>query len=132
MGRMGYPMAERLLKAGNTVSIWNRTRAKAEPLAKLGGRVVNSPADLAGSEHPPPALIEHRLQRVESQPNRRFVDHHQALLALSHTGNPLPVPRFKNSCTGPGCVERGSVSAPLLVRRRFRDHGAPICAESAP
>ena len=26
MGRMGYPMAERLLKAGNDVSIWNRTR----------------------------------------------------------------------------------------------------------
>jgi len=34
MGRMGYPMAERLLKAGHDVSIWNRTRAKAEPLAK--------------------------------------------------------------------------------------------------
>ena len=50
MGRMGYPMAERLLKAGNTVSIWNRTRAKAEPLAKLGGRVVETPADLAGSD----------------------------------------------------------------------------------
>ena len=27
------PMAERLLKAGYDVSIWNRTRAKAEPLA---------------------------------------------------------------------------------------------------
>jgi 3-hydroxyisobutyrate dehydrogenase len=50
MGRMGYPMAERLLKAGNTVSIWNRTRAKAEPLAKLGGKVVGAPADLAGSD----------------------------------------------------------------------------------
>ena len=50
MGRMGYPMAERLLKAGNTVSIWNRTRAKAEPLAKLGGRVVETPADLAGCD----------------------------------------------------------------------------------
>ena len=37
MGRMGYPMAERLLKAGNDVSIWNRTHAKAEPLAKAGG-----------------------------------------------------------------------------------------------
>ncbi|MBN8965885.1 MAG: NAD(P)-binding domain-containing protein, partial [Rhizobiales bacterium] len=36
MGRMGYSMAERLLKAGHDVSIWNRTRAKAEPLAKLG------------------------------------------------------------------------------------------------
>ena len=50
MGRMGYPMAERLLKAGNTVSIWNRTRAKAEPLAKLGGRIVETPADLAGCD----------------------------------------------------------------------------------
>jgi 3-hydroxyisobutyrate dehydrogenase len=50
MGRMGYPMAERLLKAGNTVSIWNRTRAKAEPLSRLGARVVDSPADLASSD----------------------------------------------------------------------------------
>ena len=50
MGRMGYPMAERLLKAGNTVSIWNRTRAKAEPLAKLGGRIVDTPADLSGCD----------------------------------------------------------------------------------
>src|SRR5436190_13005602 len=39
MGRMGYPMAERLLKAGYDVSIWNRTRSKAEPLAKLGATI---------------------------------------------------------------------------------------------
>src|ERR1700749_71376 len=39
MGRMGYPMAEGLLKAGHDVSIWNRTKAKAEPLAKIGGKV---------------------------------------------------------------------------------------------
>src|SRR5712671_2048362 len=48
MGRMGFPMAERLLKAGYDVSIWNRTRAKAEPLAKSGGRIVGKPSDLAG------------------------------------------------------------------------------------
>ena len=30
VGRMGAPMAARLLKAGHPVSIWNRTRAKAE------------------------------------------------------------------------------------------------------
>src|SRR5947208_4672874 len=47
MGRMGYPMAERLLKAGHSVAIWNRTRAKAEPLAKKGGRVVDQPNQLA-------------------------------------------------------------------------------------
>jgi 3-hydroxyisobutyrate dehydrogenase len=50
MGRMGYPMAERLLKAGYDVSIWNRTRSKAEPLAKLGGKIVDKPADLADTD----------------------------------------------------------------------------------
>jgi len=47
MGRMGYPMAERLVKDGYTVHIWNRTRAKAEPLAEKGAVLVDSPADLA-------------------------------------------------------------------------------------
>ena len=45
-GRMGYPMVERLIKAGYDVTIWNRTRAKAEPLAKLGGKVVDKLFDL--------------------------------------------------------------------------------------
>jgi 3-hydroxyisobutyrate dehydrogenase len=46
VGRMGYPMAERLLKAGYDVSIWNRTRSKAEPLTKLGGTVVDNLLEL--------------------------------------------------------------------------------------
>jgi 3-hydroxyisobutyrate dehydrogenase len=46
VGRMGYPMAERLIKAGYDVAIWNRTRAKAEPLAKSGGKVVANLSDL--------------------------------------------------------------------------------------
>ena len=45
---MGFPMAERLIKAGYDVSIWNRTRAKAEPLAASGGKVKDKLADLAG------------------------------------------------------------------------------------
>ena len=50
MGRMGFPMAERLVKAGHDMSIWNRTRAKAEPLGKIGGKVVDRLADLAGCD----------------------------------------------------------------------------------
>src|ERR1041384_4078733 len=46
-GRMGTPMAERLLKAGHDVTIWNRTRAKAEPLAAKGGKLVDKPVELA-------------------------------------------------------------------------------------
>lgn len=48
MGRMGFPMAERLVKAGHRVQVWNRTRAKAEPLARQGAVLVNSPRDLSG------------------------------------------------------------------------------------
>jgi 3-hydroxyisobutyrate dehydrogenase len=48
MGRMGYPMAERVVKAGYEVRIWNRTRAKAEPLEAKGATLVDSPRDLAG------------------------------------------------------------------------------------
>jgi 3-hydroxyisobutyrate dehydrogenase len=48
MGRMGFSMAERLVKAGYDLSIWNRTRSKAEPLAKTGAKIVDRLADLAG------------------------------------------------------------------------------------
>jgi 3-hydroxyisobutyrate dehydrogenase-like beta-hydroxyacid dehydrogenase len=46
-GRMGYALASRLLKAGHDVAVYNRTRAKAEPLAELGATVVDTPAELA-------------------------------------------------------------------------------------
>ena len=46
-GRMGVVLVTRLLRAGCDVAVYNRTRAKAEPLADLGARVVGSAADLA-------------------------------------------------------------------------------------
>jgi len=49
-GRMGYQLALRLLRSGYDIAAWNRTRAKAEPLAEFGAQVVDSPADLAGRE----------------------------------------------------------------------------------
>lgn len=47
-GRMGTAMVSRLARAGVDVTVWNRTRAKAEPLATLGCRVADSIADLRG------------------------------------------------------------------------------------
>jgi len=49
-GRMGYAMAARLLHAGCQVVVYNRTRAKAEPLAALGASIVDSAAALAGCD----------------------------------------------------------------------------------
>ncbi|HEX4051061.1 MAG TPA: NAD(P)-dependent oxidoreductase [Steroidobacteraceae bacterium] len=50
MGRMGYAMAQRLLAAGHTLHIWNRTRSKAEPLVARGARLATRSAELATSE----------------------------------------------------------------------------------
>jgi 3-hydroxyisobutyrate dehydrogenase len=46
-GRMGAAMAARLVRAGATLAVWNRTRAKAEPLAELGAIVVDRLDQLA-------------------------------------------------------------------------------------
>ena len=46
-GRMGYALATRLLNAGCDLAIYNRTRAKAEPLAELGAKIVDEPVELA-------------------------------------------------------------------------------------
>lgn len=44
-GMMGLPMARRLARAGHEVHVWNRTRAKAEPLAADGASIHDSAAD---------------------------------------------------------------------------------------
>jgi 3-hydroxyisobutyrate dehydrogenase/2-hydroxy-3-oxopropionate reductase len=44
LGAMGAPMASRLIAAGHAVTVWNRTRARAEALAGAA-RVAASPAD---------------------------------------------------------------------------------------
>jgi 3-hydroxyisobutyrate dehydrogenase len=47
LGRMGQAMVTRLLKAGYSASVWNRTRSKAEPLAAYGAEVVRERGELA-------------------------------------------------------------------------------------
>nr|GEU28156.1 probable 3-hydroxyisobutyrate dehydrogenase-like 2, mitochondrial [Tanacetum cinerariifolium] len=45
IGLMGEPMARRLLAAGQDLTVWNRTAAKAEALAEAGARPVVQLAD---------------------------------------------------------------------------------------
>ena len=49
-GRMGFEMARRLAKGGCDIAVWNRTRAKAEPLAKDGAKIANKLADLTSCD----------------------------------------------------------------------------------
>jgi 3-hydroxyisobutyrate dehydrogenase len=47
IGIIGAAVARNLLRAGHEVVVWNRTRAKAEPLAGEGAEVVETPAEAA-------------------------------------------------------------------------------------
>jgi len=65
LGLMGKPMGANLLKAGFPLTVWNRTRAKTEDLARQGAKVAGSPREAAASSDvlltivsDPPALEE--------------------------------------------------------------------------
>ena len=47
LGVMGSSVVRRLLAAGHDVTVWNRTREKAEPLLDSGARWADSPREVA-------------------------------------------------------------------------------------
>jgi 3-hydroxyisobutyrate dehydrogenase-like beta-hydroxyacid dehydrogenase len=51
LGSMGLPMARRLLAAGFTVTVFNRTRRRAEELAPEGASIAERPSDVARGAH---------------------------------------------------------------------------------
>jgi len=50
IGRMGYEMAARLARGGADLTVWNRTRAKAEPLVQYGAKLAEKLTDLAACD----------------------------------------------------------------------------------
>jgi 3-hydroxyisobutyrate dehydrogenase len=47
IGKMGTAIALRLMEAGHTISVWNRSAAKTEPVVDAGATLAASPAELA-------------------------------------------------------------------------------------
>ena len=65
LGLMGRPMGLNLLKAGHTLTVWNRTASRAESLVAAGAKLAESPREVASSSDvlltivsDPPALEE--------------------------------------------------------------------------
>ena len=63
LGLMGRPMALNLLKAGHTLTVWNRTSSRAQELANAGATVAKTPREVAAASEilmtivsDPPAL----------------------------------------------------------------------------
>jgi 3-hydroxyisobutyrate dehydrogenase-like beta-hydroxyacid dehydrogenase len=47
LGNMGNPMSQNLLKAGHDVTVWNRTKAKADEVMAAGAKWADSPKEIA-------------------------------------------------------------------------------------
>jgi len=65
LGLMGKPMSLNLLKAGHSVTVWNRTAARASDLAAAGAKLARTPREAAEASEilftivsDPPALEE--------------------------------------------------------------------------
>ena len=112
IGRMGFPMAERLLKAGHKLAIWNRTRAKAEPLAGAGGQIVGQPSDLAG--------VDVLFSIVSTGKDLEAVLFGANGVASGRKGK---LPSIVVDCSTIGVEESAA------LRRRLSEHGAAfVCA----
>ena len=108
-GRMGYQMAERLLRAGHPVHVWNRTRSKAEPLAEVGATVRDVPADLAA--------LDILFTMVSTGQ-----DLEQVLFGAGGVAAGGTVPRVVVDCSSIG-VDQGEA-----IRARLADLGAAMVA----
>jgi 3-hydroxyisobutyrate dehydrogenase-like beta-hydroxyacid dehydrogenase len=58
-GLMGAPMARRLCAAGFELTVWNRTRSKAEALEGAGARVADSAAEAVREADAAITMLEH-------------------------------------------------------------------------
>jgi len=65
LGLMGKPMAQNLLRAGFPLTVWNRTKSKADDLVRAGAKLAENPREVAAQSDvlitivsDPPALEE--------------------------------------------------------------------------
>ena len=116
-GRMGYPMVERLLAAGHPVRVWNRTRAKAEPLAALGARVHERAADLAA--------VDILFTMVSTG-----ADLEQVLFGAGGVAAGGVAPRIVVDCSSIG-VDEGAALRARLAERGAAMIAAPVSGNAA-
>lgn len=111
MGIMGAPMTANCLKAGHTVTVYNRTPEKCQPLRRQGARVAGSPAEAARGRKTILICVEDTPDVEEVLFGDQGVVH-----GLDHTAEP-PALIIDHSTISPDAAEECS-------RKLSRDHGA--------
>ncbi|HMF94630.1 MAG TPA: NAD(P)-dependent oxidoreductase [Vicinamibacterales bacterium] len=97
-GLLGSGMVERMLRQGNTVTVWNRTVSKARALESLGAQVAATPGDaVAGADRvhmtlPDDAIVDQIVESIRGQLRKdaMVIDHS----TTSPRGTAVRVPRL--------------------------------------
>jgi 3-hydroxyisobutyrate dehydrogenase-like beta-hydroxyacid dehydrogenase len=83
LGLMGAPMAANVARGGHALTVFNRTSAKAQPLAELGARVVSCPREVAQASEVVITML------TDADGVRAVLDGPDGLLAGGHPGKVL-------------------------------------------
>ncbi len=115
LGNMGTPMARSLRKARHELTVFNRTRAKAEALAKDGARVAGDIAAACGGEAVITMLADdHAVESAVFEPRGILESLRPGALHVSmSTISPALSTRLGEAHTKAG---QGYVAAPVLGR----------------
>lgn len=99
LGFMGFPMAENILRKGFSLTIYNRTKEKAEPLLAKGALWAGSPAELAEKTDIVITMVsnDEALRQIVLGPKGLLESRHKGKIHLSmSTVSPLLVRELEN------------------------------------
>src|SRR5690349_19525146 len=128
-GRMGFELASRLLRAGCDVTVWNRTRSKAEPLAgcDVVFTMVAGPEDfkavtmgeggvLAADGEAPRVLVDSSTVSADASEAVRAhaAGRGTAVLAAPVSGNPKVVKAGRLTVVASGPEDAFELARPYL------------------
>jgi 3-hydroxyisobutyrate dehydrogenase len=136
-GTMGFAMARNIARAGLPVRAWNRSRDKAEPLAKDGAVVTDTPAEAAQDA----TIVLTMLADADAVVSAMFSDD-GALPVMARQDDPDHAIWLQMSTIGEAATQQctglanrygvGFVDAPVLGTREPAEQGKLVVLESGP
>jgi 3-hydroxyisobutyrate dehydrogenase len=126
-GTIGEPIARNLARAGFGVRAWNRTRAKAEPLAQDGATVCDSAADATRDAELVLTVLADAEATAETIQELEFAE--EAVWIQSATVGVDGAERLAELAQGKGVA---FVDAPVLGTRQPAEEGKLVVLASGP
>lgn len=115
---MGAAMALNLIRAGHEVIVYNRTRDKAETLAKAGARVADSPADAARGREVVITMLanDQAVREIMLEGGQNAAIHGMERGAVHMSSSTISVALSKQLAEEHATRGQGYIAAPVLGR----------------